>query len=63
VKNIGLILAAILMGGVALAAPSSAKDRSYDLRYAYSQRALVNQEPRHSPTPSIEEFRYSVNGG
>jgi hypothetical protein len=62
-KKLGLILAATLIAGASLAAPSRAADRSAAARQAYSQRPLLNLDVRYTAATSLHEFNHSVNGG
>jgi hypothetical protein len=62
-KNLGLILAATILGGVSVSAPSLAQDRGYYVRHTNSLRTIANWEQRHAPVPLHDEFNFGANGG
>jgi hypothetical protein len=55
-KRLGLLLGAALIGGVSLAVPSWAADRTAIIRLAYRQRPFFHKEPRYAIEPWRHEF-------
>jgi hypothetical protein len=58
-KKIGLVLTAAFIGGLSLAAPSWAVDRTANKRLAYRQRPFFHKEPRYVIEPWRYEFHRS----